>query len=215
MKKELQRRNAGRSSGQPGEGLPLPHEEIVLRRLAITLTAMLIWLYIWVLVLKLCNHELLIRNYNNLKVLTLKERILWDLIPFNYRGDEATKRMLFVDSLLNSLVFAPLGVLFCYIFNQKRIWRGMALCLAFSLFVELLQLLTMLGNPAPEDLLTNMIGYFVGVALYQLLLKRLRTRQSVILFSVFTVICAAATLFSLFTTIQSMDLLTKILSKTL
>ena len=176
---------------------------------------MLVWLYIWVLVLKLCDHKLLIGNYNNLKPLTLKERILWDLIPFNYRGDEATKRMLFVDSLLNCLILSPLGILLGYVFRKRRIWRDAALCLGFSLFIELLQLLTMLGNPAPEDLLTNTVGYFVGLALHQLLLRRLTTKQSVILFSVLTVICSAATLFSLFTTLQSIDLLTQILSKTL
>lgn len=215
MKNEICRRGLDGRGGQGRDALPVSRAERSLRRLAIAITVMLVWLYIWVLVLKLCDHELLIGNYNNLKSLTLKERILWDLIPFNYRGDEATKRMLFVDSLLNCLILAPLGILLGYVFRKRRIWRDVALCLGFSLFIELLQMLTMLGNPAPEDLLTNTVGYFVGLALHQLLLRRLTTKQSVILFSVLTVICSAATLFSLFTTLQSIDLLTQILSKTL
>ena len=60
---------------------------LAVRFLGITLTLMLMWLLFWVLVLKMCNHESLILNYTNLRDMTIEERIMWDLVPFNYRGE--------------------------------------------------------------------------------------------------------------------------------
>ena len=133
----------------------LPYDEVSLRRLALATTFMFSWILVWALVFKLGNEVLLVGNYTNLKDMTLEERILWDLIPFNYRGEGEYKLKLIMDTVLNCFVFAPLGVTFCYIFKKVNVWRNAAICLAFSIGVELLQLVTILGNPATEDLITN------------------------------------------------------------
>ena len=65
----------------------LPYNEVTLKRLVGTATAMYFWLIIWALVLKLGNEAILVGNYTNLKALTLRERIMWDIVPFNYRGE--------------------------------------------------------------------------------------------------------------------------------
>ena len=193
----------------------LLNREKTLHRLVASLTVMLAWLLIWALVLKLGNELLLTRNYDNLKALTLEERIMWDIIPFNYRGTPEMKLEQFRDTVLNCFVFAPFGVLLCYLFKKRNIIRDVAICLGFSIFVELLQLVTMLGNPAPEDLLTNVIGYFIGLIFYHLVFKRISVKGCVTICAVANVICAVAVIFSLITTARSADIILKIITRTL
>ena len=186
-----------------------------LHRLVVTLTVMLAWLLIWALVFKLGNELLLTRNYTNLKELTLEERIMWDIIPFNYRGTPEMKLEQFRDTVLNCFVFAPFGVLLCYLFKKRSIIRDVAICLGFSVFVELLQLVTMLGNPAPEDLITNVVGYFIGLIFYHLIFKRISIKGCVTICAVANVICAIAVIFSLIMTVGSADIIIKIITRTL
>jgi len=193
----------------------LPYNESTLKSLVISAAAMYLWILIWALVLKLGNEAVLLNNYNNLKELTVKERIMWDIIPFNYRPEEGKLINLIMDSVLNCFVFAPFGVAFCYIFKKINILRDAALCLGLSLLIELTQLATMLGNPATEDLITNTLGYFIGLGLYFLVFKRLSVKHSVRFLAVVNVIFAAAALFALATTIDSAELIYGIVTKTL
>ena len=186
-----------------------------IRRLAIACAIMFSWLLIWALVFKLGSETLLIRNYTNLKDMTFKERILWDLIPFNYRGDEYWKSRQILDTVLNCFVFAPLAIFLCYIFEKKNVFRDAAICFGFAVIVETTQLFTILGNPATEDLITNTLGCFIGYAIYCLILKRISLRKSAILLTLVYVMISVATAFSLVTTAMSADVIFKIITRTL
>ena len=50
--------------------------------------------------------------------------------------------------------------------------RDLGICFLISLFFELLQLFTMIGNFATMDLITNVAGYFVGLVFYELIFKK-------------------------------------------
>ena len=193
----------------------LPYNEATLRRLAIIMTVMYIWFLIWALVFKLGREDLLIRNYTNLKNMTYTERILWDLIPFNYRGTEYWKAHQVISTVLNCFVFAPFGVAFCYIFKKKNVWRDAAICLGISLLVEMTQLFTILGNPATEDLITNVAGCFIGFAFYQLILKRLSEKSSVWFFAVANLCLSIGVIYSLVTTAVAADTIFKIVTRAL
>lgn len=186
-----------------------------IRRLAIACAIMLSWLLIWALVFKLGSETLLVRNYTNLKDMTFKERILWDLIPFNYRGDEYWKSRQILDTVLNCFVFAPLAIFLCYVFEKKNLFRDVAICFGFAVLVEATQLFTILGNPATEDLITNTLGCFIGYAIYCLILKRISLRKSAILLTLVCVMISVATVFSLVTTAMSADVIFKIITRTL
>ena len=188
--------------------------EVVLRWLAISLTIMVGWILIWALVLKMCDEEMLVRNYYNLRNMSLIDRIKWDLIPFNYRGDEQMIKRQILVTILNCFVFVPFGVTLCYIFKKPNILRDFALCLAFSLGIEILQLFTPFGNPATEDLITNTAGYFIGLAIYYVFLKRLSTKWSVVLCWLFNFIAVAVTVYTLVTTAASTQLIYQLLTKT-
>lgn len=193
----------------------LPYNELTLKRLAIAATVMYLWILIWALVFKLGNGSMLVNNYINLKDMTLQERILWDIVPFNYRGDGVYKAQLIMDTLLNCFVFAPFGVAFGYLFKKANALRDVSLCLAFSVFIEVIQLVTMLGNPATEDLITNVFGYFVGFAAYRLLFMRLSEKHSVRLLAIVNCIFAATVIASAVTMLVSVDTIYQIISKTL
>ena len=186
-----------------------------LRRLATAATLMLIWLFIWALVLKLGSEILLVRNYTNLKDMTFRERIEWDLIPFNYRGTEYWQMRQRIDTLLNCLIFVPFGITLPCIWKKRTVLRGAAFCFGFVTFIELAQLLTMLGNPATEDFITNTFSFFVGCALYRLVFRRLSEKGSVRLFRCANAVLLLMTVFSIVTTVGSAEVIYKIVTRTL
>lgn len=200
---------------QKTENKSLLNNNVAVRRLATGAAFMIAWLLIWALVLKLGSIVVLERNYINMKDMTFIERIKWDLIPFNYRGTDYWKMRQFIDSILNCFVFAPLAVTFCYAFKTRNVWRDLGICLGFSVLVEMLQLFSMLGNPAPEDLITNVAGYFIGLGLYHLCFKRIPQKATKILFIIFDSIFAVATIVSLVTTVRAFPLIVKIVTRTL
>ena len=192
----------------------ISYNEITIRRLALSALVMYIWILIWALVLKLGDAQTLIRNYQNLSVLTLKERIMWDLIPFNYRGTDYWMSRQMIDTILNCLVLAPLAVAFQYLFKKRNILRDAAICLGFSLLIESIQLATILGNPATEDLITNTLGCFIGIAVYHIIFKRLSVKGSVRFLAIVNVVFAAVVIFSITTIVRDADLFYKLLSQT-
>ena len=193
----------------------LPYDEATLRRQALVTTFLFSWILIWALVFKLGSELLLVGNYTNLKDMTIEERILWDLIPFNYRGEGEYKLKLIMDTVLNCFVFAPLGVTLCYVFKKVNVWRNAAICLAFSVGVELLQLATILGNPATEDLITNTVGCFIGFGLYHLIFKRISVKNSVRTLAVVNTLLAIASIVALITLAMSGETIIGIITRTL
>ena len=192
----------------------LPYNEKTLKTLVLAAIFMFAWLLIWALVLKFSSEILMERNYYNLRNMTYKERILWDLIPFNYRGTEELKNKQIITTILNCFVFAPFGVLFCYAFKKQNLLRDCAICFGCSVLIETMQLFTTIGNPATEDLLTNVVGCIIGHFLYQFLFKRLSLKQSVKVCAVFNVIFVAVTLFSFVTTAMAADMIYGIITRT-
>ena len=193
----------------------LPYDEATLRSQALSTTFLFSWILIWALVFKLGSELLLVGNYTNLKDMTIEERILWDLIPFNYRGEGEYKLKLIMDTVLNCFVFAPLGVTLCYVFKKVNVWRNAAICLAFSVGVELLQLATILGNPATEDLITNTVGCFIGFGLYHLIFKRISVKNSVRTLAVVNTLLAIVGIVALVTLVMSGETIIGIITRTL
>ncbi len=193
----------------------LPYDEQTLRRLTLSATVMLAFILIWALVFKLGSEIMLVRNYTNLKDMTIEERIMWDIIPFNYSPIKGTFASLFMDTVLNCFAFAPLGVLLCYVFKKRSILRNAAICLGFSVLVEALQLATMLGNPATEDLITNTAGALIGYGLYHLIFKRISTKNSIRIAAAANAIFAIISVFAAITLSLASETVWGIITRTL
>lgn len=193
----------------------LPYTEKTIRRLSISAVIMLLWIMIWALVFKLCDENILGMTYRNLKELTPMERIMWDLIPFNYRGTDYWKMRQMIDTALNCFVFAPYGALFCYIFKKRNVFRDAGICLGICISIELLQFATMLGNPATEDLITNTLGCFIGHGINVLAFDRMSLKAKTMIVGVVNLILIGGSIYAIITTIGAADVIYGIITRTL
>ena len=201
-----------------GELLPLQKEsfftydERVLRREVIYATVLYVFILLWMLIFKFSNAEMLARNYKNLSELNLRERFLWDIVPFYTRQNHTLQRLEFV---ANSLVFAPFGVLLNYLFKKRCIIRDFALCVGFSMAIEVFQLYTLLGGFATADLIMNSLGYFVGLLIYYLIFKKRTVKTCIWTCRVANAIFLPLFIYALVTTLQNGELILSILTKQL
>ena len=201
-----------------GELLPLQKEsfftydERVLRREVIYATVLYVFILLWMLIFKFSNAEMLARNYKNLSELNLRERFLWDIVPFYTRQNHTLQRLEFV---ANSLVFAPFGVLLNYLFKKRCIIRDFALCVGFSMAIEVFQLYTLLGGFATADLIMNSLGYFVGLVLYYLIFKKRTVKTCIWTCRIANAIFLPLFIYALVTTLQNGELILSILTKQL
>ena len=193
------------------EGL-FTYDAHVLRREAWVSTGLYIFILLWVLCLKFCNAQMLTQNYVNLSELTLRERFLWDIVPFYTRQNHTLQ---WLEFFANSLVFAPFGVLLNYMFAKRSVLRDFALCVGLSLSIEVFQLFTLLGGFATVDLIMNSLGYFVGLGIYYLIFKKRTTKTCIWVCRAFNFIFLALFVYAFVTTMQSGELILSILTKQL
>lgn len=92
----------------------------------------------------------------------------------------------FIELWLNILMFVPIGVLGCFIFEKcKVLWTGITgFCI--SIFIELLQLLLRSGFVSLTDIIHNTIGTLIGsiftiiiILIVNNIRKRLKSRVKV------------------------------------
>lgn len=190
------------------------YSERTLKRLVAAAFIMYAWILVWGLVFKCGRESQLVLNYYNLRNMTIKDRILWDLIPFNYRGEEYYVKLQIMNTVLNCFVLAPFGIAFQYLFKKTNLLRDGALCLCFALFIESVQILTPFANPATEDILTNTFSCFIGIAAYFLILKRLSLKWSVRLMLAFVCIFGVVTVYSIVNMVSEAELIFRLLART-
>lgn len=72
--------------------------------------------------------------------------------------------MLWIFSIGNVLAFAPFGVLLPESFPQlfRSYWRSAAAFFAAIIFLEFMQMVTVLGSFDVEDILVNFLGFTIG-----------------------------------------------------
>ena len=78
--------------------------------------------------------------------------------------------------VLNILMFVPVGYL-AYFFTKKNFRKTIIFVVAFSLFIEVLQLVFHLGLFEWDDVLHNTIGYVLGAGVGRLCIK-IRAKSS-------------------------------------
>lgn len=166
----------------------------------------------WALWLKFNDFSMAASNYRWLSKMTVKERFLYDIIPFQVRY-EILKELLQFPA--NALVFAPLGVVLPYAFKKKNIWRDVAVCFGISLSIELVQLFTCIGSFATADLIMNTLGYFIGYAIYKWIFSKLSCQVMTWLYRVANLLLFVVLIVVIVTTINNWELIVAILTRTL
>ena len=211
-KSALKAPETNKKTKKRNSNLVFTYDNRALRREVIFATSMYLFILIWALSLKFGSAVLLTRNYINLSELTLRERFLWDIVPFHTRQNHVEQ---WIEFFANSLVFAPFGVLLNYLFKKRNILRDFALCLGLSLTIEVFQLFTLLGGFASEDLIMNSLGYFLGLGVYYLIFKKRTIKTCIWTCRVANFIFLPLFIFALVTTLQNGELILSILTKTL
>jgi len=189
----------------------MKREHRILRVLEITGLVMFSWLLIWALWLKMNDITMICGNYSWLSQQTLYERFTYDLIPFQLHFDYKQE---ILNIVANCFVFAPFGVLFNMMFKKRNIMRDLGICFLISLFFELLQLFTMIGNFATMDLITNVAGYFVGLVFYELIFKKVSVKANIYIYLFFNLIALGLTVFSVFRTAETIEPIIQIITRT-
>ena len=155
---------------------------------------------------------MVVLNYQWLSKLTVWERFLYDIVPFQIRFDFWNQ---FLQFPANAIIFAPLGVVLPYVFKKKNIWRDVAICFGVSLSIEIVQLFTIIGNFATADLIMNTLGYFIGFAFCRLIFSKLSTQKMVWVYRAVNLILIPLLIAVVVTTIQNWELISAILTRTL
>lgn len=186
--------------------------EQALRKGALFATVSYIIVLFWALWLKFNDFHMVVPNYAWLSKMTVKERFLYDIIPFQIRYNFWGELIQFP---ANAIVFAPFGVILPHRFQKKNIWRDLAICFGVSLSIEVVQLFTIIGNFATADLIMNTLGYFIGFVFYRLIFSKLSTQKMVWIYRVANLLLIIALIVVIVTTINNMELITAILTRTL
>jgi glycopeptide antibiotics resistance protein len=90
-----------------------------------------------------------------------------NLIPFAAPAI-TNGRVNYGEMIMNCVIFIPFGLLLSASFKKARFLPKLAIILAFSFIVELLQYIFAIGATDITDLVTNTLGGFIGLQLYDL-----------------------------------------------
>ena len=75
------------------------------------------------------------------------------------------------NSLGNIFLFMPVGVLLPGVTSCNKMWKIVVMGIGFSLFIEVIQLITSRGCFDPDDILLNGLGTAIGFGIYRVVGK--------------------------------------------
>jgi glycopeptide antibiotics resistance protein len=167
---------------------------------------------VWVILFKFGDSFALTINYRNLTTLTTKERFLYDIVPFEFTYPIKDQK---IEVFLNSIIFAPFGVLLCMKDNKVRILKHLLFCFGLSLIFEITQFFTLLGGLATDDLIMNTVGYFIGLVFYIFIFKKLSVNTNMIVIKVSNLILIITLVIAFITMIDAFPIVIDILLRRL
>lgn len=93
-----------------------------------------------------------------------------ELIPFwSYKAILAGRIDLFVEIVLNILVFVPIGFLISFLSHHLKWWAVLLIGWAISLSIELLQFIYCRGSLEIDDVFHNTLGCVIGIMMVTVL----------------------------------------------
>ncbi|MCE6992030.1 VanZ family protein [Dyadobacter sp. CY323] len=112
----------------------------------------------------------------NLPLLFQNEQRSLNLIPFGAPAI-VKGRINYGEMIMNCVIFIPFGLLLCANFKNARFLPKLAIIFAFSVIVELLQYIFAIGATDITDLITNTLGGFLGLQIYDLSKKYISSEK--------------------------------------
>jgi glycopeptide antibiotics resistance protein len=128
-----------------------------MKTLSKTLLAVYLLVLLWLVLFKFSMHPgSVIENYH---VRTI------NLIPFTGKSNSIDNP---VESIYNVIAFIPLGLLLGVNFSKTVLRRKLLFVLVLSASVEITQYILAIGRTDITDLITNTVGGYLGLVLYDL-----------------------------------------------
>jgi len=118
------------------------------------------WMFLVYLLMVLC-FTIVFREEKDLAQISMKP--IWEYASLNYK--------LIAESMLNVLLFVPLGFLAGVAIKRKRFLKTIGLSSGISVAIELLQLIAKRGVCNIDDVIHNTLGCFIGYGLFLLCYK--------------------------------------------
>ena len=118
------------------------------------------WMFLAYLLMVLC-FTIFFRAEKNVVQISMKP--IWEYDSLNYK--------LMAESILNVLLFVPLGFLAGSAIRRKQLLRTVGLCFGISVSIEILQLIAKRGVCNIDDVIHNTLGCFIGYGLFLLCYK--------------------------------------------
>lgn len=107
------------------------------------------------------------------------------LIPFwSYKAILEGEVELIAESILNIVVFVPLGFLIGIAYKKMNWWSALLFCMVISVSIETLQFFLKRGLTEIDDVIHNVLGFMIGYGSYSLIrygYDRIRKRNVAIL----------------------------------
>ena len=121
------------------------------------------WMFLAYLLMVLC-FTILFREEKDVAQISMIP--IWEYASLNYK--------LIAESILNVLLFVPLGFLAGAAIKGRKLLRTIGLCCCISVTIELLQLITKRGVCNIDDVIHNTLGCFIGYGLFLLCYMTIR-----------------------------------------
>jgi glycopeptide antibiotics resistance protein len=156
-------------------------------------TALIIYILVLIfsIMIKSIMVEDLVVNFNYLSTFTMKERFIRGIKLIEFYKIEyelcVITRTIILD-LLNCIVFVPFGIFITHLFKKNRIMKVILVTFCFSLFIEMFQLVFIIGAFMLNDLILNILGGLIGSILYLIITKNKKYKVYNILVSIFIII---------------------------
>lgn len=155
-------------------------------------------LLIWGIVFK-CNFNHLLK-IGDKAALSISDRIVFKLIPIASIKDwiNGGDGIGVISYLLNIVAFVPFGFLLGFMMSERR---ALLLTFAFVLCIEIFQFFTYFGILDLADILTNMLGSFIGYRICRALSHFLTPRKVNTVCFIFTIPLVCLAVFAIVRTI--------------
>lgn len=99
-----------------------------------------------------------------------------NLVPFHYE-DSDNPGFRFKEVMDNVLIFIPLGIYLSMLWKNMKLMTKAGIIIAVSLSFEILQCILHIGVSDITDLLTNTAGGLIGIGIFHLTLKLLKSEE--------------------------------------
>jgi glycopeptide antibiotics resistance protein len=159
--------------------------------------------FVWALYFKFGNIDEVRRVSFYIGKMSLKERFLFDIIPFDFRNTHQ-KWLHFLLNILNFIVFMPLGVALCIKDKAVKWKKHILICFVISLVFEIIQLFTAIGGFASDDLLMNTLGYFGGALVYKIIFSKFNDKINYYIIIACNIIITSVLVFAIITLIPKL-----------